>query len=374
MTISTDFCVVGVGSAGSFALRTLARAGHKVIGVEAGGVANDRCAVGGDTRLYRRLYKEGQAYYPLLERAREIWLEFNETEPDSFTECGSLTIVDADSEAAAGLAAYGERFGLDYEQLEHRELFSRFDQFVPHEDVVGFLDPSGGYLRTDVVVRRAAAEAQAAGAAILDSFATAVVPDDTGVTVETENETIRCEKVIVTAGARSRALLPQLESLAAPRRLTMTWFQATEPSRFASARCPVFSWFFPDHYIYGVPTVDGRHVKVSGMIETAEMEFDGFDYDASVSRATIRAAAEVAQETMCGVHPIPVRSGIYPDLYSADHDFILDFVDSGQRVFAATGFSGKGFKMSSALGKHAALAVTGEATLFPAFSLSRFGD
>lgn len=42
-------------------------------------------------------------------------------------------------------------------------------------------------------------------------------------------------------------------------------------------------------------------------------------------------------------------------------------------MFAESGFSGKGFKMStSALGEYAARVVTGVADLLPAFSLSWF--
>lgn len=368
-----EFAVVGLGSSGSYALKHLAEAGHTVVGFEAGGVANDKSAVGGDTRLFRRLYLEGLIYHQLLERAREIWLETAAVIPDAFNQCGALNIVADGSPEAEALADYGRTFDIAHEALGTEDLFARFPQFRPTAGLVGYLDPAGGYLRTDLVVQHAVAKAVDASAQVIDALVTAVTPTKAGVVVSTEHGDWQVDRVIVAAGARTPLLLPQLNPHVEPRRLMMTWFQAESPARFSPENFPVFTCNYPDLHLYGAPALDGRHVKAAGFIESRATEFtDGFDYDGTVPRAELTECAARIGEVLTGVHPTPIRAAAYPDLYTSDRDFILDYVDPEQRIFAATGFSGKGFKMCSSLGEHAAQVISGEAGILPDFSLSRF--
>lgn len=363
------YAVIGLGSVGSFALRALARAGHTVLGFEAGGVASDRTAVGGDTRLFRRLYREGPDYHDLLERSLELWEAENRQTPDTFVKCGGLYAVGRGSDADLALGAYGAQFGIDYLRLEDRELRERYPQFRFGPDEVGYVDPSGGFVRTDVAVHNAVHEAATAGAEIVDAFVSEVKVGGSGVEVITDTGAWRAERAIVAAGARSIPLLPALASRAEPRRILMTWFQAEDPARFTPGAFPVFT---QDDTLYGGPTLDGRHVKVAGMVPSRAMSFDGYDYAESPSRAELASSATAVGELFTGLHSTPVRSGVYPDLFTTDGRFVLDWADPDWRVFAATGFSGAGFKMSCALGEHAAGVVTGDAATMPGFSLSRF--
>ncbi|GAA2104569.1 hypothetical protein GCM10009823_29350 [Brevibacterium salitolerans] len=374
MSGHVTYAVVGLGSAGSFALRSLARAGHSVVGIEAGGVANDRSAVGGDTRLYRRLYLEGPEYHDLLERALELWGDANRTSPDSFVQCGALSIVEAASEAADTLSRYGERFGIPYRRLDGDELRREYPQHLCGPSEIGFLDLSGGFVRTDVVVRQAVEDARTAGAEVVEEQVLSVESTEAGAQVVTAAGTWQVEKVVVAAGARSGMLLEAVRRHTEPRRLLMTWFQAQEPVAYAPRSFPVFTRETGDHHMYGAPALDGRHVKVSGIVSHQPLEFEagGYDYGQGPKQEELRTCEAAVAASFAGLHPVPVRSAVYPDLYSADRGFILDWADRHTRIFAATGFSGKGFKMCCALGEHAAQVLSGEAARLPAFALSRF--
>src|SRR5215216_3250740 len=70
---SYDVLVVGLGSMGAAAARTLAARGLRVLGLETFGVAHDQGSAHGGTRIVRQSYFEGSAYVPLLRRAYEGW-------------------------------------------------------------------------------------------------------------------------------------------------------------------------------------------------------------------------------------------------------------------------------------------------------------
>ena len=371
---SAQVGVIGLGSIGAFALHELARRGAGVVGFEAFGVGNDQSAVGGETRLFRRLYREGAAYHDLLERALELWHESAQRLPGSFVQCGALSIVPQGSLYAFDLESYGERFGVDYELLTADEVAERFPQFAHPGGDAGYFDPAGGYVRTDLVVRDAVDRALEHGATVIDRAALAIEPDADGVVVTTDEESWRFDRVVVAAGARTPLLLPGISAIASPQLQVMTWFQATDPASFRAQAMPVFIREGAGFHAYGAPALDGLHVKVSGLTERRPAEFDGLAYDQSVTPADLHDAEARIPLVLDHLHPLPVRTAIYPELYSHDGRFVLDFVDDAERVFAATAFSGKGFKMANAIGEHIAQVLTGEARPNPDFGLARFAD
>lgn len=365
--------VIGLGSIGSFTALELQQRGYEVYGFEAFGVANDLSAVGGDTRLFRRLYREGGAYYSLIERAYELWRELDKRLPTAFRECGALALVPEDSDYARGVRAYAEQFDIDHEVLRGNELDERFPQFTRAEGDVGFFDPCGGFVRTDLVVRDAFDRAEALGARHIEATVTECIPHTNGVTIHAaDGTTWEVDRVVVAAGARTTSILPQLVPYTTPTLQVMTWFQPDSPEHFRPSELPVFIREGEGFHAYGAPTLDGLHVKVSGLTEPRPIDFEGVEYDGQATLDDLHACETTIARVLRYVHPVPVRTAVYPELYSLDGDFILDWLDAGQRVFVASAFSGKGFKMSNAIGELVAQILHGDAELPKAFSLTRF--
>lgn len=369
---SAKYGVIGLGTVGSFAFSELASQGEDVVGLEALGVANDLSAVGGDTRLFRRVYREGFQYHDFLERAFAGWNELNTEVPGSFVRCGALSVVDPSSDYAKSLEAYSEQYGLPLVRYEADELFTRFPQFVPDETSVGYFDLDGGFIRTDLVVRNAVDTAVANGGRCKHAAVTHVEPQLDGVLVECGDQQWRFERIIVCAGARTLLLLPQLRPVANSRLLLMTWFESIDPNLFSAGQMPVFIRESGDIHVYGAPTLDGLHVKASGILPNYAYEFTDLNYAAEVTAADLAASEVGISRILQGVHPTPVRTNVYPELYSRDGEFILDWVDEAKRIFVASAFSGKGFKMANALGAYAGAVVTDTAEIDPRFALIRF--
>jgi sarcosine oxidase len=75
--------------------------------------------------------------------------------------------------------------------------------------------------------------------------------------------------------------------------------------------------------------------------------------------AEVAESVETVQAFLPGLLPEIVRSDAYPDLYTSDETGLLGPVPGSHRIYCATGFSGTGFKMASALGSIAASEASG---------------
>ncbi|WP_260327222.1 hypothetical protein [Streptomyces sp. TLI_185] len=64
-----------------------------------------------------------------------------------------------------------------------------------------------------------------------------------------------------------------------------------------------------------------------------------------------------------GPTPTIVRSEAFPDLFTEDRHPLLGWLDENSRVYCATGFSGKGFKMATGYGHIAAHEALGKQTI-----------
>lgn len=65
-------------------------------------------------------------------------------------------------------------------------------------------------------------------------------------------------------------------------------------------------------------------------------------------------SVETVQEFLPWLVSEIVRSDTYPDLFTSDETGLLGPLPGSDRIYCATGFSGAGFKMASALGTIAA--------------------
>ena len=86
--------VIGLGSIGSMALWQASRLTDSVVGFEAQSPAHARSAVGGDTRLFRMLYRGVPDFYPILERSRSLCAELVRV-PRVAADVGDQERVDA---------------------------------------------------------------------------------------------------------------------------------------------------------------------------------------------------------------------------------------------------------------------------------------
>ena len=356
--------VIGLGSIGSMALWQASRLSQDVVGFEAHSPAHARSAVGGDTRLFRMLYRGIPDYYPILQRSHSMWAELEaETGQDILTRCGGLSIGTAGGPYLSALLETTRINGAEHVILSREEMAERYPQHNLRADDIAVYDPSAGALRTDRAVTAAVAAAQANGATVhTNTPIDSITETADGVAVTSGDISWTFERVIVSSGGWSQRLMPDyLMAHTETRRIFLSWFVARDAAQFTPEKFPVFSRIYEDRSMYGAPAVDGVTVKATLDGRGAPTpDPDGVPRE--LSTAEIAETIETVSEFFPGLIPTIVRSDAFPDLYTGDRNPLLGWRSESRRIYCATGFSGGGFKNATGYGHIAAYEALGKQT------------
>ncbi|MBT2534498.1 N-methyl-L-tryptophan oxidase [Arthrobacter sp. ISL-48] len=348
--------VIGLGSIGSMALWQASRLTDSVTGFEAVSPAHARSATGGDTRLFRMLYRGIPDYYPILERSRSLWTELEaETGQNILARCGGLSIGTTNGPYVSPLLETTRINGAEHEILSREAMAERYPQHNLRPDDIAVYDPHAGALRTDRAVTAAVAAAQANGATVHTNTPIDDIREtNDGVLITSGDKTWTFENVIVSSGGWSQRLMPDyLKAATETRRNFLSWFVARDAAEFSPEKFPIFIRISGQRSMYGAPAVDGVTVKAT---------LDGRSSLTPAADSVLRelTAAEIAETTETvaeffpGLIPNIVRSDAFPDLYTKDSNPLLGHLRQNSRIYCATGFSGAGFKMASGYGEIAA--------------------
>jgi sarcosine oxidase len=356
--------IIGLGSIGSMALWQACRLTDSVTGFEAHAPAHGRSAVGGDTRLFRMIYRGNPNYYPILERSRDLWTELEaETGQNILTRTGGLSIGTKDGPYLSALLETTRATGADHQILSREEMAERYPQHNLREDDIAVYDPHAGALRTDRAVTAAITAAQANGATIhTNTPIDNITETHDGVTITSGEKTWTFENVIVSSGGWSQRLMPDyLKAATQTKRVFLTWFLAKNPAEFTPENFPVFSRIYEDRSMYGAPAVDGATVKATLDGRGAPTPNpDAVPRD--LTPAEIQETTETVTEFFPGLVPSIVRSDAFPDLYTKEGNPLLGRFSEASRIYYATGFSGGGFKNATGYGQIAAHEALGKRT------------
>ncbi|WP_454294285.1 FAD-dependent oxidoreductase [Salana multivorans] len=368
--------VVGGGAMGLATAWSLVRRGVRPIVLERFGRGHHEGASHGATRNYNDAYAEDH-YLDLLTRAREGWEALSIPGEEPLLRLHGLVTHGSGPDLGGGggvvaihtaLTARGVPVELmDRHDAERRWPGMRFEDTVLYSPDAGVARASaalermerlivdgGGEVRWNTPVARIETtddDAPAQGASILLA----------------SGETVPADVVVVTAGAWTKRLLPDLPL----RPLSVT---EETPAHFAPAAphtqegWPSFNHFvepgrYPAH-VYGMPT-PGEGVKVGFHHAGSEV-----DPDDRPHRPVFQAElADYVREWLPGLDPasaVPI-SCTYTS--TPDSAFVLDRVGS---IVVGAGFSGHGFKFTPGVGATLAdLALDPSAPVAEPFRIAR---
>lgn len=373
-----DVIVAGVGGMGSASAYHLTRRGAKVLGLEQHGIPHELGSSHGLTRIIRLAYAEQSHYVPLLRRAYELWREIE-------VEAGEQLLVitggiDAGAEASrtiCGSLASCARHDLPHERLDAAQVSRRFPGYRLHEDMVGVYQPDAGLLMPERCVIAYAENAQARGAEIhTGERVVRWTAEDYGVCVITDRSSYRARKLVVSAGAWARTLVPALNALAVAERQVMLWTQPLNPSLFTPELFPVFNMEAPEGRFYGCPVHGGSGFKIGKYHHRAERVADphAMDRTCGPEDETILRDGVARYFPEADGDTLMMKACMFTN--SPDEHFILDLLPGRPQVAVAAGFSGHGFKFCSVVGEIMADLVLDGASRhdIALFRLERFGS
>ncbi|NKX54246.1 FAD-dependent oxidoreductase [Arthrobacter mobilis] len=347
--------VVGLGAIGSMTLWQLARRGIPAVGFEQHWSPNDRSAHAGESRLFRSLpyLEKAPGDRAILRAARGLWQQLEqESGHHVYFQNGGLVIGREDNPGLRNVAALAAgRDGTEANILDAHALRGRFPQFRISDGEMAVLDVHGGLLKPEWAVAAAVRTAVAHGAQVRTASRVRGWREANGqILVETGQESVAVDKLIVCPGPYAGELLPDLPLKA--RRLLLAWFAPDDASRVPAFQAEAFPSFVRESelgFTYGGPSFDNTFIKLGGDFDWGRAE-EPSCMDRNITAEDLAGVRAVAAQELVGIDSSPVRAEMYMDAWSDDGTALLGALDADATQILAAGFTGYGFKISPVIG------------------------
>jgi sarcosine oxidase len=374
--IETRHLIVGAGAMGSAAAYHLARQGEPVMLIEQFALGHDRGSSHGAARITRHSYADA-GYAGQMPAAFRAWRELEADAGEAlYIRTGGVSFSPPGVDYASRVAANLAQLGVPYWRSTGRSWNKRNCAFALPDAYDVVFEPDAGMLKAARAVSLQVELARFHGGeqthVLEETPVRQVVLDHQRPLVVTDAATIACQRLIISAGAWVKRLLPQL---AVPLRVTRQHVLYTEPVDMKPFRIGSFPVFIfkgaaeHDAY-YGMPAFQDLGVKVA--------RHGGPEVDPDVADPTTSDEyIEVVRGFLKGHIPALATAQVgrmEVCLYTVapEDQFLVDFLPGRHDVIVASPCSGHGFKFSCLIGRALAeLALRGESSLaLPSWRLS----
>jgi sarcosine oxidase len=343
--------VVGCGAMGAAAGWRLATRGVQVVCFDRHSPPHSFGSSHGESRITRTAYFEGAWYVPLLQETFPLWRELESgTGTQLLTLTGALMIGATSAEAITGALTAATTHGLDAHVMQADELRRRYPGHVISAGDVAVLDKQAGFIRPEAAVEAMIDRTIALGGEIRrDVVVTSVAGRADGVEVATDDNRETFDAVVLAAGA----WMPQLAAWLplTVERQVLAWLEI-EPGAV---------WLTPERFpvfirqtdklgdIYGLPTLDGRSIKIARHHDGDATDPDNIDRE--VSNAELDPLRVFAATYLRGVTQQVTRTAVCMYTNTPDGHFAIDLHPDDARVVMISACSGHGFKFAPVVGE-----------------------
>jgi sarcosine oxidase len=350
--VSYDLVVVGLGAMGSAALDSATRRGLSVLGVEQFAPGHALGSSHGKSRMIRKAYFEDAAYVPLVLRAYELWHDLERRSGRTLLQrTGVLQVGLEKSAVVRGVQRSASLHGLAIDVLDAGDVRRRYPMTRPLPEEVGVFEHDGGVLAPELALDTQIALAIDAGAeARFDARVVRWRRESTSLCVEfASGDVVRTRKLALCNGPWLDARATELGVPIRVQRKVQVWFEPATDA-FDAARCPAFlveRAAFPET-LYGFPDF-GDGVKAAFHTGGAFTTMDALDR--SISDDDVSPLRAALQSWMPGAGERVSAASVCQYTMTPDEHFILGLHPGEPDVVVAAGFSGHGFKFSTAIGE-----------------------
>jgi sarcosine oxidase len=366
--IDAKHVIIGAGAMGSAAAYQLARRGEPVVLIEQFALGHDRGSSHGAARITRHSYADAR-YAGLMPAAFRAW---SELEADAgevlYLRTGGASFSPPSIDYAARVAANLKELGVPYWQGSGRDWNKRHPVFALPDRYDVVFEPDAGMLRAARAVALEVEMARAHGRGqtrvIEQSPVRRIDLDQDRPVVFTDRARIVAERLIVSAGAWVKRLLPLLPVTLRPTRQQVLYLHAADPAPFRIGRFPVFIYkgVDDDDAFYGMPEFQGLGVKVA---RHGGPEFDPDIDDPIIADSYKSTVRHFLRDHLPALADAPIGfTEVCLYTVARDEQFQVDFLPGRRDVVVASPCSGHGFKFSCMIGRVLAdLVCTGRTDL-----------
>lgn len=246
-----------------------------------------------------------------------------------------------------------EAGGAQVERLDPLDVNRRCPALHVDLEDAALYDPSSGVVFARRTMRALRARCEALGVELHERQAvTSIESASHAVIVQTTNQTLETERLVVTAGPWASRLIPEVEPRLSVRRQTVAFFEGAKRALWRLGSLTPWVWIGadPDSVYYGTPSLnaDGPkvgHHQVSGGADDPDV------LDAAPCEETITRILERTRR-LFDARDLRVN-GTQTCIYTLteSEDFILDRHSGDDRIVLGAGFSGHGFKFVPLTGR-----------------------
>jgi len=360
MNTSFDVIVIGVGSMGSAACYYLAKNGYKVLGIEQFDISHEYGSHAGQSRIIRKAYFENPDYVPLLERAYQNWKVLEEeTGSKIYHPTGLVYFGPQDHLLIKGVKQAASLYDIDLNIFNGNKSAQRFPHFTIPPNFETLFEPDAGFVTPENAIRLYAQQALKQGAKIkTHEQILNWKKDGNSIAVTTDKNFYRCSKLIITAGAWARKMIPLLSGKLRITRQFVAWIKPKTWDQFTLGNFPC--WLLADDEkpgcYYGFPILPETEFEGPKGLKLAH-HFPALETDPDHVNREATAEDEKNLENVLNTYLpgclesfLSYKICLYTN--SPDEDFIIDKLTGYEdQVVIATGFSGHGFKFASVVGE-----------------------
>ena len=367
-TIEAKNVIIGAGAMGSAAAYHLAKRGEPVLLIEQFALGHDRGSSHGAARIIRHSYADAR-YARLMPEAFRAWRELEADAGEALSiRTGGVSFSPPGVDYVAQVAANLEALDVPHWQTSGQEWSRRHPTFSLPGDYDVVFEPDAGLLTASRAVALHVELARRHGGArtqVVDQTPVRHIDlDGRRPIVVTDSARITADRLIVSAGAWVKKLLPGLPVDLRATRQQVLYFRPDDPTPFRLGRFPVFI-FMPagdQDVFYGMPEFLGLGVKVA--------RHAGPEIDPDVEDRTVgEEYRSIVRRFLSGHIPLLADAPIdFTEIclytLAPEEQFQVDFLPGRSDVIVASPCSGHGFKFSCLIGRVLAdLAATGTTDL-----------
>ncbi len=363
MSEHVDYVVAGLGALGSATCMELARAGHRVVGLDRFELGHSRGASHDTSRILRHSYHT-PGYVRLTQNAYADWARLErDSDTTLMTVVGGLDLFPEG--AAISPVDYTDALdevGIVYDVLDAASVTSRWPQFRLPEGLMALHQADAAIVPAGHGTRVMQDEARRHGADLREMSPVLAVRDlgAKGIAIDTPHGLLHCDGLVLCLDAWTNDILSGLGH-GIPLEVTLeqvTYFEPPDPEAFAPGRLPLWIWMDdPSFYgfpCFGAPTVKAAQDCGGPVVDPERRTSEPDPQMQSLLAAHLRQMLPGSGE--------PVRSLRCQYTLTPDRDFVISPVPGHESVVVGMG-AAHGFKFAPTFGRLLAdLVVEGTTT------------
>ena len=351
---SPDLVVAGAGVMGAWIARRALDGGRRTMLVDAYGVAHSRATSGDESRIIRASHGPDAFYTRWSREAREDWIALGrDLDAPIYVPSGAAWFAHrADAFEDASIATLRSQ-GVPVERLTTDEAKARWPGLRTEDLAFVEYEPEGGLLMARRGVQATVRAFEAGGgrlerARLRPGAARGRVLQE--VIADDGTRTAAAEFVFALGPWLPRVFPQVLGSVISVTKQDVLFFgPRAGDDGWDAARFP--SWVDYDLAYYGIPSVDGRGVKVAP--DTYGAPFDPDDGERLVDAETVRLARDYMSVRMPDLASRPiVETRVCQYEATPDTHFVIDRHPDFDNVWLVGGGSGHGFKHGPVIGRY----------------------